>query len=242
MSTIIRNLHNNDIKDESLDTMESNKDNNQTEENFEDKEEIVPDLNQLEDHPKIVDATEIQEQYIDNKYILRGYRVGFNTVGRILKSLFLIHNETFNIWSHLTGCIYALVLLVITICSLSNPELFHLFSKATGFGVINIERNQQHETNHSINESKNLNENGNNFKTYENLNLKVKDEHETQINKEIMIHLNNENEIKYSSIYNHLDELSNINNLISNESINLIKSSIDKANLELEFSNVMAEM
>eukprot|EP00826_Nyctotherus_ovalis_P055962 TRINITY_DN7487_c0_g1_i19.p2 TRINITY_DN7487_c0_g1~~TRINITY_DN7487_c0_g1_i19.p2 ORF type:complete len:154 (-),score=38.00 TRINITY_DN7487_c0_g1_i19:649-1110(-) len=37
----------------------------------------------------------------DNEYIRRGYRINFNTTGRVLKSLFMCHNETTNIWSHL---------------------------------------------------------------------------------------------------------------------------------------------
>ncbi len=39
----------------------------------------------------------------DNEYILRGYRIGFNTKTKILKSLFLLHNESVNVWSHLLG-------------------------------------------------------------------------------------------------------------------------------------------
>jgi len=45
----------------------------------------------------------------DNEYIKRGYRVNFNTIKRILRSLFMIHNESMNIWSHLLGVIMFLV-------------------------------------------------------------------------------------------------------------------------------------
>jgi hypothetical protein len=41
----------------------------------------------------------------DNEYIKRGYRINFNTIGRVLKSLFKLHNETTNIWSHLLAAI-----------------------------------------------------------------------------------------------------------------------------------------
>jgi len=37
----------------------------------------------------------------DNEYIKYGYRINFNTTKRVLKSLFMWHNETTNIWSHL---------------------------------------------------------------------------------------------------------------------------------------------
>lgn len=45
----------------------------------------------------------------DNEYVKKGYRVNFNSVKRILRSLFMIHNESMNVWSHLCG-----VLLFIT--------------------------------------------------------------------------------------------------------------------------------
>jgi|LauGreDrversion4_2_1035121.scaffolds.fasta_scaffold460687_2 hypothetical protein len=54
----------------------------------------------------------------DNEYILRGYRIGFNTRPKILKSLFLLHNETVNVWSHLTGVIVFLGLLIYASVSL----------------------------------------------------------------------------------------------------------------------------
>ena len=41
----------------------------------------------------------------DNEYIKEGYRVGFNTVRKVLRSLFMIHNETTNVWSHLLGAL-----------------------------------------------------------------------------------------------------------------------------------------
>jgi hypothetical protein len=38
----------------------------------------------------------------DNKYILRGYRAGYNFRSSLL-SVFNLHNETGNIWTHLIG-------------------------------------------------------------------------------------------------------------------------------------------
>ena len=40
---------------------------------------------------------------IDNEFILHGYRINFNTKMKIFKSLFMLHNETVNVWSHLLG-------------------------------------------------------------------------------------------------------------------------------------------
>ena len=44
------------------------------------------------------------DKYIrDNEFILTGYRIGYNSVCRVLKTLFLCHNESVNIWTHLVG-------------------------------------------------------------------------------------------------------------------------------------------
>ena len=43
---------------------------------------------------------------LDNEYIHTGYRLYFNTTQKILKSVFLLHNETVNIWTHLIGTIF----------------------------------------------------------------------------------------------------------------------------------------
>lgn len=40
----------------------------------------------------------------DNHHIETGYRIGFKTK-QVFKSLFMIHNETVNIWTHLLGAI-----------------------------------------------------------------------------------------------------------------------------------------
>jgi adiponectin receptor len=45
----------------------------------------------------------------DNEYIRGGYRVNFNTVKKILRSLFMIHNESMNIWSHLVGVVMFMI-------------------------------------------------------------------------------------------------------------------------------------
>ena len=46
-----------------------------------------------------------------NDYIIRGYRINFNTFWRLNKSLFQIHNETMNIWTHLLGAVFFIMLL-----------------------------------------------------------------------------------------------------------------------------------
>ena len=49
---------------------------------------------------------------IDNEFIKRGYRINFNTIKRTLLSLFMCHNETTNVWSHLGGAILFVGLIV----------------------------------------------------------------------------------------------------------------------------------
>ena len=41
-----------------------------------------------------------------NKHIKSGYRINFNSSWRILQSLFMIHNETINVWTHLLGLVF----------------------------------------------------------------------------------------------------------------------------------------
>ena len=36
----------------------------------------------------------------DNEHITHGYRINFDSPRKIFKSLFMVHNESVNIWSH----------------------------------------------------------------------------------------------------------------------------------------------
>ena len=40
---------------------------------------------------------------VTNKYILNGYRINYDTWGATLCSLFQLHNETINVWTHFIG-------------------------------------------------------------------------------------------------------------------------------------------
>lgn len=50
----------------------------------------------------------------DNEFIIRGYRINFNSAKKIIKSLFLLHNETVNVWTHLLGSLFVLFLFLYT--------------------------------------------------------------------------------------------------------------------------------
>ena len=57
----------------------------------------------------------------DNEFIKTGYRLNFNSSKKILRSLFMFHNESFNVWSHLAGLILFGILLGYTIMWLEIP-------------------------------------------------------------------------------------------------------------------------
>lgn len=45
---------------------------------------------------------------------MQGYRINFNSTKKILRSLFMLHNESVNIWSHLIGAIIIILLIIYT--------------------------------------------------------------------------------------------------------------------------------
>jgi len=46
---------------------------------------------------------DLNPEEIDNEYIVSGYRVHYKGIRKVLSTMFMMHNETFNIWSHLFG-------------------------------------------------------------------------------------------------------------------------------------------
>lgn len=58
------------------------------------------------DQPYIGLIDEAPEWDTEGYYILTGWRINFNTYGRVLRSFFMIHNETVNIWSHFIGAMF----------------------------------------------------------------------------------------------------------------------------------------
>lgn len=72
--------------------------------------------------PQIGTLAEAHSFLHDNEYILSGYRIYFNSTGRILKSLFMVHNESANVWSHLAGALIFFALMGYTAFMLDiNP-------------------------------------------------------------------------------------------------------------------------
>jgi adiponectin receptor len=58
---------------------------------------------------------EAPDHTLDNEYILKGYRVNFETCCAVNKSICMCHNETVNVWSHLLGALTTLYFIVATV-------------------------------------------------------------------------------------------------------------------------------
>ncbi len=82
-------------------------------------EDSAPELVEEEEFKTFIGHLMFAPAFLkDNEYILRGYRIGFNTKKLILQSLFMLHNETVNVWTHLIGVVVFLLLLIWTASAL----------------------------------------------------------------------------------------------------------------------------
>ena len=77
----------------------------------------------LEEKIKIVNYHEANTYIRDSAYIRRGYLLNCNTIPKVFKSLFMIHNETINIWSHLIASIIVIILIIYTILKINTFEI-----------------------------------------------------------------------------------------------------------------------
>ncbi len=58
----------------------------------------------------------------DNEYIKHGYRIDFNSTKKVFHSLFILHNESVNIWSHLLGVFMVIVFICYTTVYISSHK------------------------------------------------------------------------------------------------------------------------
>jgi adiponectin receptor len=65
---------------------------------------------------KIVSIKEAPEWMVDNHDLLTGYRLNFKTPKRLLRTMFMKHNELLNIWTHLIGSLIFIGFLIFIIC------------------------------------------------------------------------------------------------------------------------------
>jgi len=63
---------------------------------------------------------DVPEEERFNEHIHSGYRCQFIGVYGAARTLFMIHNETFNIWSHLLGSIFFLGMVIYVVCVFPN--------------------------------------------------------------------------------------------------------------------------
>ena len=61
-----------------------------------------------------------REDMRDNEYLLTGYRCHYDTWRGIWSTLFMCHNETVNVWSHLLGCIGFVVAIMFVAFGINN--------------------------------------------------------------------------------------------------------------------------
>ena len=66
----------------------------------------------METNEKIVNIKKAPSWMVDNRFLLEGYRVGFNSFKSNLKSLFKKHNELMNVWTHLIGALIFIGILI----------------------------------------------------------------------------------------------------------------------------------
>ena len=63
---------------------------------------------------------DLPDFYKDNEYIKKGYLLNCDSIFKAVKSLFCLHNESINIWSHLLGAIFFIGLVCYTAIFITN--------------------------------------------------------------------------------------------------------------------------
>lgn len=98
------------------------------------KLETENDLLYIENSNKIAlgDYNQAPDYLKDNEYIKKGYRLNCNTLPKVFRSLFMCHNETINIWSHLLGAFLA-------VCFIIYSAAFISFNKEVLMSLVDYE-------------------------------------------------------------------------------------------------------
>lgn len=65
----------------------------------------------------------------DNHHITGGYRIGFDNPKKILRSLFMVHNESVNIWSHFLPAIILVFFIVYMIVFVGPTNIINDFNR-----------------------------------------------------------------------------------------------------------------
>ncbi len=64
-----------------------------------------------------------------NQHITQGYRLNHKSPFQIVRSLFVLHNETINIWSHLIGAIIVFSFIVCFFVIIDKAEVEYQLKK-----------------------------------------------------------------------------------------------------------------
>jgi len=77
---------------------------------------------------------EAEEFTIDNRFIVKGYRINHNTCKSLCKSLFVCHNEFVNVWSHIAGVSVFLILLIVLCVEVIPNQFWYAHTPDTEYG------------------------------------------------------------------------------------------------------------
>ena len=73
---------------------------------------------------RITTKEDAPEWLVRNRYLLSGYRTDFHTFKSSLRSLFMFHNETLNVWTHLIGSILFIIVLSYLFINFQKSKYF----------------------------------------------------------------------------------------------------------------------
>lgn len=80
---------------------------------------------------KLLSITEVESHLRGNPYVTHGYRASIPSMPFVARSLFQLHNETFNIWSHLLGAVYFAGLTVLAVVRAALEEQDEVLHRVT---------------------------------------------------------------------------------------------------------------
>ena len=80
---------------------------------------------------------DLPDYYKDNEYIKKGYLLYCDSIIKALKSLFCLHNESINVWSHLLGAILFICLVCYTAIFITNYKT-QFYDVKNGINEIDI--------------------------------------------------------------------------------------------------------
>jgi len=149
--------------------------------------------------------SEAHHYILDNEFILKGYRINFNSCKRISKSICMCHNETINVWTHIIGSILTILFMFLVIFNI---------------GPINQESilKSYFEMRGKLNQNKNLTEFQSNFI------LEMTKINKSEENKHLNKRMQNDNNFSLNFLEENLKSTSLKNIINNNENNNLNKN------------------